>query len=90
MIKYADNNVYRRQDLEPLYYHDGSVVAVRREALFTPPAHAEDYHAFFGRDRRAIVQGCYDTVDIDDPEDLVLAGTLLCRSRSAELRSPIG
>ena len=35
MVQYAANDVYRRQDLDPLYYHDGAVVVVRR---FSRPA----------------------------------------------------
>ena len=84
MVKYAENDIYRRQDLAPLYYHDGAVVVVRREALFTPPRHDEDFHAFFGQDRRAFVQGPFDAVDIDELHDLELAEVLLRRTRNAD------
>ena len=82
MTPYHLNSVYRRQNLEPLYYHDGAVIALRRRALFTPASQADDPQAFFGRDRRAIVQGPYDAVDIDDADDLHLAEALLMQQRT--------
>lgn len=75
MVPYRKNAIYRRQDLTPLYYHDGAVVAVTRRALFL--VDPEDPHAFFGADRRGIVQGAGETVDIDTLEDLRLAEALL-------------
>ena len=44
LSQYRPNSIHRRQDLEPLYYHDGSVVAVRREALFAAQGNP-DYYA---------------------------------------------
>ncbi|MCK6455761.1 MAG: N-acetylneuraminate synthase family protein [Phycisphaerae bacterium] len=79
--KFRDNDIYRRQDLEPLYYHDGAVVALTRESLYTPPAHARDFHAFFGGDRRALLVRADETVDVDDEADLRLAEAIL-RSRA--------
>jgi CMP-N,N'-diacetyllegionaminic acid synthase len=77
MTKFRENNIYRRQDLELLYFHDGSVLTMTRQSLFTPPAHEHDFHAFFGRDRRAIIQDAQDTVDIDTIEDFHMAEALL-------------
>lgn len=77
MTKFRENNIHLRQDLEPLYYHDAAVLAMTREAFFTPPAHDQDYHAFFGKDRRAIVQSPNDAVDIDSLEDFYQAEALL-------------
>ena len=77
MVKFRENNIYRRQELEALYYHDAAVLTMTRQSLFTPPAHAEDHHAFFGRDRRAIIQGAQDSVDIDTIEDFHMAEALL-------------
>jgi N-acylneuraminate cytidylyltransferase len=81
MIKFRENDIYRRQDLEPLYYHDGCVIAVTRKSLFTPPAHDHDFHAFFGKDRRAIIQSANDTVDIDSLEDFYMAEAMLRMER---------
>jgi len=75
MVQYRRNSIYRRQDLEPLYYHDGAVVAVTRAALFAvDPA---DPHAFFGNDRRGIVQPAEATVDVDALIDLRVAEAIL-------------
>ncbi len=76
MIQYRPNSIHRRQELEPLYYHDGAVVTVSRAALFAAE-HSSDPHAFFGRDRRAVVQRPEDTVDIDTAIDLYLAEAII-------------
>lgn len=81
LIQFRPNSIYRRQDLQPLYYHDGAVVAVTRQALFDALRTPHDAHAFFGSDRRAIVQRPEDTVDVDGLSDLYLAEALL-RARS--------
>jgi len=77
LVKFRQNDIYRRQDLEPLFFHDGAVVVVARTALFAKPSHSHDFHAFLGRDRRAIVVSASDTVDIDDPADLRLAEAMI-------------
>ncbi len=76
MVQYRPNSIHRRQDLEPLYYHDGAVIAVTRRSLFGP-ATAGDPHAFFGRDRRAVIQREEDSVDIDTRADFHRAEALL-------------
>ncbi len=68
------NSIHRRQDLEPLFYHDGAVVVVTRSALFT--AATDDPHAFFGTDRRGVLSNGY-VVDIDTEMDLRLAEAFL-------------
>jgi CMP-N-acetylneuraminic acid synthetase len=77
MRQYRSNSIYRRQDLEPLYYHDGAVAAVTRKALFSAEALSDDAQAFLGHDRRAIVQRAEDAVDIDEPIDFFLAEAIL-------------
>ncbi len=85
MIQYRENSIYRRQDLDPVYYHDAAVIAVTRGSLYTPPAHEEDYHAFLGRDRRAVVQNPEDTVDVDSLVDFYHAEAILrVRSEAAD------
>ncbi len=81
MVQYRPNSIYRRQDLEALYYHDGAVAAVTRKALFDALQTTHDHQAFLGRDRRAIVQRPDEAVDIDEPIDLLLAEALLRRAR---------
>ncbi len=76
MGQFRPNSIHRRQELEPLYYHDGAVVAVTRASLFAA-AGSRDPHAFFGADRRAVVQAEDDAVDIDCRADLCRAEALL-------------
>lgn len=77
MIQFRENSIYRRQDLTPVYYHDGAAVAVTRAALFGALDTPDDHQSFLGRDRRAIVQAPDDAVDIDEPFDLYFAEALL-------------
>ena len=76
MVQFRPNRIHRRQDLEPLCYHDGAVIVVKREGLFLPET-ADDPHAFLGGDRRAVLQSEEDTVDIDTLADLYRAEALL-------------
>ena len=77
MSPFRPNNIYRRQDLEPLYYHDGAIAVVTRAALFGALDSPEDHQAFLGRDRRALIQRPEDAVDIDEPIDLYVAEAVL-------------
>ena len=81
MSQLRPNSIYRRQDLEPLYYHDGAVAAVTRTALFGALQTPDDHQAFLGRDRRALVQRPEDAVDIDEPVDLYIAEAILRAQR---------
>lgn len=83
MTQFRPNGIYRRQDLEPLYYHDAAVAVVTRAALFDALAAPDDGQAFLGSDRRAIVQAPDDAVDIDDASDLALAEAILRRRAAA-------
>lgn len=80
MTPFRPNLIHRRQDLEPLFFHDAAVVAVTRAALFTTPGGPDDHHAFFGRDRRAVIQAPEACVDIDSALDLRIAEALLAAS----------
>jgi CMP-N,N'-diacetyllegionaminic acid synthase len=80
MIQFRRNSIYRRQDLEPLYYHDGAVLAVARRSLFTTSP--DDNHAFLGRDRRGIVSEHGAAIDVDSLDDAVIAEALI-RSRES-------
>lgn len=77
MIQFRPNSIYRRQDLEPLFYHDGAIAVVTRDALFAALKTPDDHQAFLGRDRRALIQQPEDAVDIDGPVDLMLAEGML-------------
>lgn len=74
---YAPNDVYRRQDLPPVYQLDGGVIAVTRRSLFT--VDDGQPHAFLGSDRRAVVTQQGQVVDIDTELDLDIAQALVAR-----------
>lgn len=75
LSKYEPNEVYRRQDLPPVYMLDGGIIAVRREALFTVESGRP--HAFLGKDQRAIVTQPGEVVDVDSEIDLRVAEAML-------------
>jgi N-acylneuraminate cytidylyltransferase len=70
-------SLHRRQDLEPLYLHDGAVVAVARKSMLRGKRTPSDPHAFFGTDRRGVLTGIGETVEIDEQRDLLLAEAVL-------------
>jgi len=73
---------YRRQDLVPAYHPDGAVVAVRCDILMQSEGTPVETAAFLGTDRRAVVQSPEDTVDVNEPFDLLWAEFLLERFKS--------
>src|SRR4051812_22012301 len=77
-------SIHRRQDLTPVFLHDGAVVAVSRNSLVSAIKHLSDPHAFFGTDRRAIHTEMGETIEIDHQRDLYWAEAVL-RERGAEL-----
>jgi CMP-N,N'-diacetyllegionaminic acid synthase len=76
-------SIHRRQDLDPLFLHDGAVVAVSRSSMLRGEAHPDDPHAFFGVDRRGFITGAGETVEIDQQRDLYWAEAVL-RDRQAQ------
>lgn len=70
-------SIHRRQDLEPLFLHDGAVVAVSRQSMLKGQASPDDPHAFFGTDRRGVKTGSGQTVEIDERRDLYWAQAVL-------------
>ena len=87
MMPFRQNSIYRRQDLEPLYYHDGAAVAVTRAALFTTSP--DDNHAFMGTDRRGLARNPGDTVDSDSIDDLRIAEAILRVRHRGQLTQPL-
>jgi CMP-N,N'-diacetyllegionaminic acid synthase len=71
------NNIHRRQDLEPIYLHDGACVAVSRASLLRAADAPTDPHAFFGVDRRGVVGPMDGTVEVDHRRDLFWAEAVL-------------
>ncbi|MEM9348070.1 MAG: acylneuraminate cytidylyltransferase family protein [Planctomycetota bacterium] len=83
---YAENEVYRRQDLPPVYMLDGGVIAVTRSSLFCLVEGRP--HAFLGSDRRAVVTEPGEVVDVDTQEDFKTAEAVLEeRLRSGTIRA---
>jgi len=80
-------SIHRRQDLEPLFLHDGAVVAVSRASMLRGEATPDDPHAFFGVDRRGIETEMGETVEIDHARDLYWAEAALWEQRqNSELK----
>ncbi len=73
-----NHNIFRRQDLPPAYIPDGGIIALSADALLlripnTPPGP----HAFFGLDRRGIINPEGAVIDIDARTDLLVADAIL-------------
>lgn len=71
------HGVYRRQDLPPAYIPSGAVIVVRRDALELRLGAEPGPHAFFGLDRRGVVDAIGQTVDIDCALDALVADVML-------------
>lgn len=73
-----NHGVFRRQDLPPAFIPDGGIIALTRRALFCEiPGVPPGPHAFFGRDRRGVVNPEGSVIDIDAPTDLLVADAIL-------------
>jgi CMP-N,N'-diacetyllegionaminic acid synthase len=73
-----NHGVFRRQDLPPAHIPDGGVIALTRQALMLEiPDATPGPHAFFGADRRGVVTGEGQVVDIDSEVDLLVAESIL-------------
>lgn len=78
---YQPNEIYRRQDLPPVFMLNSGVLALTRQSLFNvDPAHP---HQFLGTDRRAVVTAEDEVIDIDTELDLALAEVILQMRRRA-------
>lgn len=73
-----NHGVFRRQDLPPAFIPDGGVIACTPRALrLQVPGVAPGPHAFFGADRRGVINPEGSVIDIDAPIDLVVADAIL-------------
>ena len=77
VIALQPGSIHRRQDLTPLFLHDGAVVAVSRASMLRGKTDPTNPHAFFGVDRRGIHTAMGDTVEIDHIRDLYWAQAVL-------------
>lgn len=78
-----NHGVHRRQDLPPAYVPDGGVLVVRRDCLMNAGP-GDGPHAFFGDDRRGVITGEGDVVDIDTELDLLVADAILSGRAAAK------
>lgn len=86
LIAYQENQIYRRQDLPPVFMLNGGIIAVRRAALMNViPGQP---HAFLGTDRRAIVTDEAAVIDVDTPRDLAIARATLQSAQRGEAVTP--
>jgi len=74
--KFIANNVFRRQELPPLFSPTGAVYVMKTSVLMAAEG-SSDPHAFLGVDRRGLVVAPEDSVDIDSPKDLFVAEAML-------------
>ena len=81
-------SVHRRQDLEPLYLHDGAVVAASGKSMLRGKRTPSDPHAFFGTDRRGITTAAGETVEIDELRDLYWAEAVLRGASNSDHAQP--
>lgn len=73
-----NHGVFRRQDLPAAYVPDGGIIALTRRALFCEiPGVPSGPHAFFGLDRRGVINPEGAVIDIDAPTDLLVADAIL-------------
>lgn len=77
VVALHSGSIHRRQDLAPLYLHDGAVVAVSRASILRGRVNPHDPHAFFGTDRRGFCVEAGSTVEIDQSRDLFWAEAVL-------------
>jgi CMP-N,N'-diacetyllegionaminic acid synthase len=85
VIPLTQGSIHRRQDLQPMFLHDGAVVAVSRASMLRGQQQPSDPHAFFGTDRRGFQTSVGETVEIDHLRDLYWAEAVL-RERAQQMR----
>lgn len=74
--RYKLTRGYRRQDFSKLYLLDGAVLATKTEVLFATIGDRRA-HAYLGDNVRGVVQEKFYAIEVDSPEDLVLAEAIL-------------
>lgn len=79
-------SVHRRQDLKPLWLHDGAVVASSREVMETARQNRSDPHAFFGVRRKGFETPQGSAVEVDHRRDLYWAEAVL-RDQAEQART---
>jgi CMP-N,N'-diacetyllegionaminic acid synthase len=86
VVPLQTGSIHRRQDLKPLFLHDGAVVAVSRKSMLRGKERPDDPHAFFGEDRRGFEVEAGQAVEIDALRDLYWAEAVLRSTRPDGMR----
>lgn len=73
-------NVFRRQDLPPVYFYTGAGLIVRTDTLMAARADDADNFAWLGADQRGLVHEPNECIEIHEPIDIELAEFLLARA----------
>ncbi len=79
-----NHGVFRRQDLPAAYVPDGGVLVVSPDALMLKVGAADGPHAFFGNNRRGVLTGEGEVIDIDSRIDLLVADAVMRERLEAE------
>lgn len=80
-----NHGIFRRQDLPPAHVPDGGVLVVSADSLrLLVPGVPDGPHAFFGKNRRGVINAEGSVVDIDGPIDMLVADTILRERRQQE------
>jgi CMP-N,N'-diacetyllegionaminic acid synthase len=82
---FRPGSIHRRQDLEPLYLHDGGAVVVSRASMLRGRQFPTDPHAFFGIDRRGVKTEPGEVIEVDHQRDMYWAEAVL-RDRQMTMR----
>lgn len=72
-----NHGVFRRQDLPSACIPDGGVIACSADALMLRLGAEDGPHAFFGRNRRGVMTGEGEVIDIDSRIDQIVADVVL-------------
>lgn len=79
------HNCFRRQDLPAAMVPDGGVIALTPDALVCRVGAPKGPHCFLGNDRRGVITGEGDVVDIDSRIDLLVADAILREREAAHI-----
>jgi len=80
-----NHGVFRRQDLPPAYIPDGGVLVVSAACLrLNVPGVPAGPHAFFGNNRRGVINDEGSVIDIDGPIDMLVADAILSARHGRE------
>ena len=74
---YMQTELFRRQDVQRLFYPDGAVILVRTSAVFSAAENREYSANYFGDDLRGILLDCFEAIEIDDSIDLKLCEMIM-------------